>query len=133
MSQDTEKGTNLEAFAKEVCKYHCWALGGKPCTLTSEQGDKLMLLGMKLAEQRGYDNGGTGSIGMHPSKEIPLVSYEMYLPDTHTWYTVVMLVNWEKSTARFYSAHTGTTWRYGCTHCRTLRAEYTPGSEHANK
>jgi hypothetical protein len=121
-----DKDAALKAFAEEVSKYHCWALGGEPCTLTEQQGRNLMQLGMQLAEKRGYDNGGTGGLGMHPTQDIPLASYEMWLSTEHRWYTVVMLVNWEESTARFYNAHKCFTWQSGCTECQKLRAEYKP-------
>ncbi len=116
----------LEAFAQEVMRRHCWALGGVPCTLTSEQGSYLMDLGIELAEQRGYDNGGTGALGMHPTQGIPRASYELYLPARHQHYSVVMLVTWEPFSARFDSLHICGTWRAGCERCKALRGQDTP-------
>lgn len=129
MQGNAQKETTLSAFAEEVLSRHCWGTGSVPCTLTREQASNIMRLGISLAAERGYDNGGTGQLGMHPSAEVPLTSFEQWDPSEHTWCTVVMAVDWEKSTARFHSLHTGTTWGSGCEVCRKLRTEYHPEKE----
>lgn len=117
----------LEAWAQKVSERHCYGLGAEPCTLSSQQGWNLMELAMKIAAQHGYDNGGTGGIGYHPTQEIPLLHYEMWMNRGYyrTWYTIILEVNWEKSTARFYSEHTGCdTYKSGCKKCSELRELY---------
>ena len=119
-----KKEQDLQAFAEYATSFHCWNSNTGGCTLTREQGRKLTEIAFNIAKKRGYDNGGTGGLAIHPTQEIPLVSLELWMHQEHTWYTLVLEIDWTKSTARFYNEHEGGRYDGGCLKCKKLLEEY---------